>query len=242
MERQKLIIATPLYNSQGWGNYIRSLVKAVSLMERLKISKPAEFDYDVWHTEGDSYVDNARNEIAKQFLKGDGTHLMFWDSDVRIDPTGFARIIKAPVELVGAAFPVKNSWNRWAVQITKGPDGCNYRDASTGLYKADRIATGVMKISRTVFDKIMKDDPTNWHFDWASQSMTYGFFNYMRMGKYILREDYGFCERCKKVGVQIWCETRVESGHMGIHEHCGELSNVFKVEDLVDEKQLYIGD
>lgn len=239
MEKMKLVVATPLYESKGWGNYIRSLVKATAIMERLKIQKPLEFDYDVWHTEGDSYVDNARNELAKMFLKGDGTHLFFWDSDLKLTMDGFARLLKAPVEVVGAAFPVKNAWNRWAVQLSTSPEGDLLRNKETGLYKADRIATGALKIARTAFEKIMKADSTNWHYDYASQTMTYGFFNFMRMDKYLLKEDYGFCERCKKVGIQIWAETRVETGHMGIQEHCGSLHGVLGAEDVLDEKQLF---
>ncbi len=228
MERQKLVIATPLYNSQGWGNYIRSLTKAVVVLESMKHSPKYDFDYEIWHTEGDSYVDNARNEIAKEFLKGDGTHLLFWDSDVNISAMGFARILKAPVEVVGAAFPVKNAWNTWPVLLSETLDGSICINKETGLYKAERIATGMLKIARSVFDKILRADPTNWYFNWQSQTMTYGFFNFLQVGKYLLREDYGFCERCKAVGVQIWCEARVDIGHMGVHEHLGNFHRAFE--------------
>ena len=228
MKHQKVIIATPLYESKGWGNYIRSLVRATRLLEQVKQAKGEKcFDFDVWHPEGNSYVDDARNMIAHHFLKTDATHLWFWDSDVAVDMPGFARVLKAPGEIVGAAFRVKNAQKRWSTVLARDKDGMLMRDPITGLFKALRIATGFMKISRTVFEKIREQSPNNHYYNPTTDELIYGFFNFMQVGQYMLREDYGFCERAKDAGVEIWCETRVRTGHFGVHEWSGCLHDLF---------------
>ena len=228
--KQKVMVATPLYNSQGFGNYIRSLVKAVGMMEQLKI-KTNFFDYKVLIPEGDAYVHNVRNMIAREFLKTDCTHLLFWDSDVQVDAVGFARILKANKDVVGAAFKVKNAWGRWSVHLEKNENGMLLRDPETGLYKARRIATGFLKISRRVFETLAEKDPENYYLSHIDHTKVNGFFNFYNIGKTILREDYGFCERCYNVGIPIWCETRVVTGHFGMFEWTGCLHEYFNINE-----------
>ena len=66
---------------------------------------------------------------------------------------------------------------------------------------------GCALIKTSVFDKI--DYP---YFDWINYD-----------SGYVLSEDLFFAERCTKAGIPIWCDTRVECGHIFRHAQYTEI-------------------
>ena len=225
MEAQKIILATPLYNSQGWGNFIVSLVGAVTLLEKVKHLAPEKFDYDVWILEGSAYVDDARNIIAQRFLNSDGTHLFFLDSDVGATPEGFSKVLAAPYDVVGAAYRAKNAWHIYSAFLLTHPDKTPIQDPKTGALKTGSISTGFLKISRRAFERVRDAGLAPLYYTHGSTRPIHGYFNFIHEGDLLKREDLSFCLRCERAGVDMWCIPDVTLSHQGLKKFTGNFQD-----------------
>jgi hypothetical protein len=206
----KLVIATPFYSVSAFSPYISSLVKTISLLNKLGI----EFDY--WDLSGDAYVDRARNTIANKFMESDATHMIFIDSDMAWDLEGFGNLLKADVDVVGAGYPCKNQWDFYSCVLNVNEDQTPKVNAQ-GLISAWGVPTGFMKIRREVFLKLAEKMPENFYEgkpmeEGSSPVKVFNFFGRIPpMG-----EDISFCRRWASIGGELWVEPRVTITHFGI--------------------------
>lgn len=208
----KLLIATPFYSMQGWSPYISALVKSIRILDM------AEVTWDFWNLSGDSYIDRARNKIANDFMESEFTDLLFIDSDMSWDEMGFARLLCRDEEIVGCGYPCKNNWDFFGCLLnTTGPEGKPI--VENGLLSAQSAPTGLMKIKRTVFEKLAQKDPDNYYMDNAQKppKVVYNFFGRMPP----LGEDTSFCKRWRDIGGKIWVEPNVTINHYGFKAYTG---------------------
>jgi glycosyltransferase involved in cell wall biosynthesis len=204
---------------EAWAPHTASL--AVSLRLCWEAGIAAEF----WPLMGDSYVWHARNHFADLFLNSKAKHLIFIDSDHGWDVMGFSNLLKAPGDVVGAAYPCNNMWDNWGVRHFTNEDKLRTPkvDPKTGLIEADTIPTGFMKISRRAFEQIIAHEPENYY--WEGDSKVHGFFNHIHENNTMQGEDISFCIRCGRAGVKLWIEPNITISHYGIEPHIG---NYFK--------------
>lgn len=210
MKKKKILFMTPFYENKGYSPYIRSMFQTVYMLGR-----HTTMDFDFQEVSGGSYVHHARNLMADLFLKSDCTHLFFIDSDQSWDIQGLLNVLKSDKEVVGAAYPVKNNWENYGVTIY-----CDEKtnvaivDPKDGLIKAEKVPTGFMKISRTVFEKIKKANPTDWY--WDNERKLYNYFGHLTVDHVMYGEDISFGIRWRRTGGETWVEPRVEMGHYGV--------------------------
>ena len=213
--KRKILIATPFYEVKGYSPYIKSLVQTIHWLSRY-----SGIEFDWTDRSGDSYVWRARNAMADFFMRSDCTEMVFIDSDQGWSLEAFVRLINADVELVGAAYPVKNNWEHYGVTIhTKGPNNVPDLDEKTGLIRGEKVPTGFMKIKRSVFEKLQKAQPENWY--WESGKKMHDHFGHLTLGHVKYGEDISFVKRCAAIGITAWVEPRCDISHIGTHTWYG---------------------
>lgn len=192
-------------------------------MDSVRVLSLAGVDFDYYTHNGDSYVDRARNTICAKFLENDYTDLFFIDSDMQWDMQSIVRMLKAPYEVVGGTYPMKNCWDVYPCSIDTDENGAPIVDPETGLIKAEWVMAGFLRIKRSCLEKMSeayKDleyqdpsaDPTN-------QTRKYIPFFENKLG--IGGEDMTFCRRWKAIGGEIWLEPRITFGHYGVTGYFG---------------------
>jgi GT2 family glycosyltransferase len=72
------------------------------------------------------------------------------------------------------------------------------------LFKAYFVGTGVMLIDMKVFDAI---------------ATPYFAFSVDEHGQVANGEDGSFCDKAKKVGIDVWCDPTIAVGHLGEYEY-----------------------
>lgn len=209
-KKTKVTIATPFYEIKGYAPYITALFQTVYTLAR-----HSTLDFTFYELSGGSYPDNNRNIMANEFLGTDSTHLLFIDSDHSWDVMGFLRLLKADVDLVGAAYPVKNNWVNYGVTIHTNDDNTPIVNKD-GLILADKVPTGFMKIHRRVFEAIRDANPDDWYFHSDGKTKLYNFFGHITENHVRYGEDISFGIRWQRTGGKVWVEPRVSIGHYGV--------------------------
>ena len=208
--RGKLLIATPFYSMQGWSPYISSLVASIRVLER------AGVEWSFINHSGDSYIDRARNSIANDFMVSEFDDLLFIDSDMGWDEVGFARILCAKADFVGAGYPCKNRWDFYGCILhTDGSVAHKPIVNDQGLLRAHAIPMGLTRINKRVFSLLSVVQRDNYYMDRGRKY--FDFFGRMPpMG-----EDVSFCRRWTDTGGEIWVEPRVSMVHCGYKPYQG---------------------
>lgn len=212
--RRKIMLATPFYEVKGYAPYIRSLVQTVASLERVGLA------YEWGSRMGDSYVWRARNAMAQTFMDSDATELFFIDSDQGWSLESFFRVLKADVDIVGGAYPVKNNWEMYGVTFhTVDGDRPDVRE--DGLIRGDKVPTGFMKIKRRVFEMLRAANPHDWYWDGGRK--VFNFFGHIVRDHTAYGEDISFNLRWQAIGGQIWIEPRCDISHLGTKTWNGNL-------------------
>lgn len=219
VEEPKIIICT-MFRAvhEAFAPYIGSLVASMQLCNVLGVS----FDY--WYPTGYSYVWRGRNDAAHKFLhETKAKYLICIDSDHAWNIEGFANLLKAPGDVVGAAYPCKNNWDFWSVQHHVVDDGSARPkvDPETGLIASVAVPTGFIKISRKAFEAIEANEPDNFYVE-QNNKKVHGFFNHIiDKGGGAFGEDISFCKRAISAGIDIWIEPDITIHHYGTEAHSG---------------------
>ncbi len=204
----------------------------VSAMEMFRIN--AKLNYLWLILTGDALIGRARSICCTKFMQifqakkvSSSPYMLFLDDDILFKPEDVHRIyrdLKQGYDLVGGAYPVKDGTELASTGYgeTVPFDGsiipCRY------------VATGFMGISVRLIEKLVNELklPILHKGIWCE---SYPFFeNYGKtdtpFGAIWLSEDYEFCEKALKVGVQPMLDTGVQLAHVG--------QRVYKFQDVVE--------
>ena len=219
MAKKKYIFATPFYDVKGFSPYIASMFQTVYALAR-----HTKQEFDFLELSGDSYVWRARNLLAERFLLGDGTDLIFIDSDHGWSLESIMRLIKADADVVGGAYPTKNNWEHYSVVVYTDERGIPETRAD-GLIRAQKVPTGFMKINRRVFERMKKAYPENWYWEGGNSGQIrkmYDYFGHMTVDHVKLGEDISFCKRWELIGGELYVEPRCQIDHIGTKTWSGD--------------------
>lgn len=181
-------------------------------------------------------ISDARNILVDKFLKTNGEWAIFIDSDMILpmgDAAMFAkfgaqlpaasqsmlfmdRIMKTDKPIIGALY------------FSRGPLGkAQYCEAfesvqenqrahamiNPGVKQTKWVATGAMRIHRSVFEKMREAAPKEFpEIVPAGKDFPWGYFNQITSG---IGEDVSFCLRAGRIGINSYVDTGLVCMHVG---------------------------
>jgi hypothetical protein len=208
----KIFLATPAFDGKVNVQYACSLCDT-----RLCMAANA-IDVIVRINTSGSLIVRERNDLLKDFLKTDATHILCIDSDIGWNPYDIKKLVDYDEDFVAALYPAR------------GPDKCFlfrgvYEDenkkmsiSEKKLLQMEYIPAGFMLIKRHVIEKMIEYFPElyyepkdasvkhmNGHHLFATEIWEGEFWG----------EDYVFCRRARQAGFKIWIDPLIELDHAG---------------------------
>lgn len=145
------------------------------------------------------YVHQNRENVARDFLQTDCTHLFFVDSDMLFKPEVLDSLIKSDKDVIGAQYyrrveregvPVVNTrYNMPGMSMPNHP------------FVQSPLATGCLLIKREVFEKV----PAPWFAVGLDEAGAW------------VGEDVFFSRKVGLAGIQMWMDGSLEVKHIGEH-------------------------
>jgi hypothetical protein len=214
-EGLKIFVAVPSFDKKIFANCHQSLMNALQVL--LACNIPFQFCYEV----GLPYISMARNNLARKFMESDCSDMIFIDADVGFAPGAFHDLIIAKEPMIGGAYPKKQDSEEYAVRLAKDTDGkAVFHD---GVLQAEGLATGFMKINRSVFEKLQAAHPELAYNDGMTNKKTYNFFGeYIKDGR-MYYDDFGFCNLWAEAGGLMWVLPNITFTHAGSRNYEGNL-------------------
>lgn len=179
----------------------------------------------------------ARNTLVAMFMADtDATDLFFLDYDVGFDPIAVVKLLQRPEEIIAGAYRVKVDDRTEFSVVPKRKDGRVIgKEISTepplAIIEADFLATGFMRIKRTVFEQMANAYPALKYEENVVKTVNreikeaYDFFGMgidHTRGRYTT-EDYMFCKRWRDIGGQLWIYPDINFDHIGRKAYSGNM-------------------
>lgn len=195
LKPNKILIGIPLASSVS-AEFFRSFLAVVNLM-------PEEGQCVVYTTKWQNIV-KARNNIVKEVLKHNFTHLFFMDSDMTFPENTLSRLLQHDKDIVAGLYTVKTPpFNSTAFSGGNGTGAWTSISplSGDGLIEVEGIATGCLLVKREVLESMA------WPWFWYEASP--------EEKDQMMTEDIYFCLMAKEMGYKIWCDTTLLCGHVG---------------------------
>lgn len=231
-----ITIATPMYGGMCTGVYMKSVIQLIKALA--EAGHQANF-IDIAN---ESLITRARNILTETFLRTNSDYLLFIDADEGFAHDGVVKMISENADLVGAAVPMKGiNWERVRKAAKEDkPDLDRYtaifnvnmskeqkqqlKENPNKLVEVDFIGTGLMLISRRVFETIKKDISQYRCDQDKVGTIVYGdpIYDFWQTtiddnSQRLLSEDYQFCKLWKKSGGKVYLAPYVRVQHVGTY-------------------------
>jgi hypothetical protein len=165
--------------------------------------------------EGCCYVQFARNRLVWEFLKSDAEALFFLDDDVSWEAQDALALIEHPDAVIAGIYRIKKDAEEYPVVI--------YSDANNrpvvfadGTISACGVPAGMLRIHRSVIEKLVHAHPEKRYYDFINGSREEGFYDLFPQGVYGDRwvgEDMAFCQLWRDLGGRISILPNMTLGH-----------------------------
>lgn len=214
-----VLLGLPMYGGQLFEGCLHGLLEA----QEHFIRRGIPFSYQSIRNE--SLIQRARNRVVAEFLANDrASHLVFVDADIGFTAHGLLRLLAHDRPVIGGLYRKKNLKSRdWVMNAAPNDRCVAERDERTGAMRVDHIGTGFMALRRDAILRMVRAFP---HLryrvhpsegDGAWTEHLYALFDCWidpATGAYY-SEDYGFCERWRALGGEIWADPGILLEHWG---------------------------
>ncbi|SRR3990167_10466088 len=172
--------------------------------------------FTIWRKYGFSAIDQGRCILAQEALDLNFEYLFWIDSDISFWEYDVDKLLNSGKTFITAPYSVKGYPALTTKFINKGLIhlGTNGR-----LEKVEFAATGFMCTHRTVYDKIVKRFNMTKVKIWGGQYEVFPFFLPLVYENHYLGEDFAFCYRARKAGIELFSDTTVKLSHIGKYEY-----------------------
>lgn len=185
--------------------------------------------------DGDALISRSRSRAATFFLKQtEDDLLMFIDDDVVISTVDATKLMweahQLKLSIVGAAYVTKTKVKPGFAIRPLGSDTLEF-GTNGKIHEVRSISTGCMVIRREVLNRLVNENiaPLCKH----GTAAYHPFFQHEKMmidGTWEdISEDWYFCEKARKVGYKVYCDTTIKLGHIGPYEYTWD--------DIIEVKQ-----
>lgn len=225
-----------MYGGNCSGTYVLGLI---DLIEKLK-NNGHSFIYDFSMNE--SLITRARNLLVHNFLQSDADGLLFIDADQGFNGSEVLKMLESNKKIIGAVSPIKGinwesvinakKYGQKNLELFSGHFNVNFtKEVKTFTIdqpvEVENIGTGMLYISREVFDKLSKNCDSYYpHGDdgkfYKNDKKILEFFKTeVTKDGILLSEDYYFCSIWKKLNKKIYIAPWVQLTHAGTHVFSG---------------------
>ncbi len=208
-KKQKVFLALPTYANAMRKDFV------LSLLEILCFNPIPNVEWVIGTVGGDG-VARARNNLAQSFLLTTDCDLFFnIDVDIVFAREQVVRLlshVSAKRPIIGGQYAAKQVNHRWI--YTALPN--EVADAD-GLVKVQECGTGFKVIHRRYFEEVMAAFPEIQYFCDGSKDklVKWDFFSMGVVNGRYLSEDYYADYRARKIGMDIYVDTKCEVQHEG---------------------------
>jgi hypothetical protein len=165
---------------------------------------------------GSSIVTDARSAVVDQFLKGDGTHLFWIDSDMHWHPRWFLKLVAlcTQVDVVGATYTQKTEPPRFMLREPKNTIN------PWGLIEVAGLGLGFTIMRREVVEKVAASKPMI-HTNGGELREVFAFGRTPEGHR--LGEDMAFFQDIREAGYTVWMDPKVNVQHVGLKMYGGDV-------------------
>ncbi len=150
-------------------------------------------------TKGFNTAEN-RGYLMAQGVKKDADYIMCVDDDMIYEEDTIDRLVEHDKDIVGGAYNIRRDVEK-GKQVIEYLDGEDEDNHPLGSFKCNALGTGLLMIKADVFKKI----PQPWFgYKWNDN------------GSVKMSTDWFFCEKAREHGYEIWCDTSITAGHIGL--------------------------
>jgi hypothetical protein len=235
----KIALATPSRDGMVW---MRSAQAAAYFAHECS-AKGVGFDWLAFYN--DPYIDQARDALVMRFLAGDGTHLLFLDSDVEFVPSDIWALSMAGEKIIAGVYSRKKINFKLVHQMAQvysdplmldhtscEPLAFLSREIETHRITGEQFtkplevacaATGFLMIQRNVLEQYREECPNRYNNTrYEMKDITPWFKHGIDPEtNEAVGEDVQFCMNMKKMGVSTYVLPYLSLGHVGPHVHHG---------------------
>ena len=183
----------------------------------------------IFDESGNAMIGDCRGLIVSKFLEGDGTHLVFVDSDVTWEAGSLLKLVDYPVDFVAGLYPQRRDPINYCCQWDQSKK--NIELSEHGLIEVLGVPAGFMRLSREMLEKMVSHyADTQFYCKEAPNETAHDLFGAYRCGRIKFGEDYSFCKRWRDIGGSIWIDPEIRMGHVGYKTFVGQVGEWLKGE------------
>jgi hypothetical protein len=227
-----IFIATPMHGGMAAGTYSWSLAQTPAVFIRNGLG----LLYQSWMN--DTSVANSRNQLVRQFLDTQATHLMWIDADIAFSPLDIVSMVSADQDIVCGACP-RNAidWERVAKAVGDGIPSEELKshvasfevkrledsDASAvgGLVEVAAASAGFMLVKRGVIEELAGNLP-EYLVDGITLKEFFTTGIDPETNEWVGADEY-FCRLARSVGFKIYASPYVHLNRTGPYTYDGQL-------------------
>lgn len=200
---KRVLIGTPALDGRvdAWYAYALHEIGKLALSNNILVS-PVLISYE-------SILPMARNELFTLAINGNFDCMIFIDSDVYCDPQTFINVVNSSKEIICIPTVKKSDDEQYDIHFDTSTGFAVFENGN--LIKADRVSTSCLKIGKKALASLAENSTdTIFRGKPLKNVCQYDFIGPAFMG-----EDIYLCEKLKKLGFEIWVDTRTTCMHIG---------------------------
>lgn len=222
MPQKNIWIALPAYTGQVHLGTMRSLMTD-TLLAAERGDKVTVFDES-----GNAMIAHARDMIVAAFLAGEGTDLVFVDTDVFWEAGGLLRLVDHPVDFVAGAYRQRKDPEGYSVRWIAERDEL-WADPDTGLLEVEGVPAGFLRVGRAALERMADAYPDKRFADPnAPGGVAHALFDNIHDGTAYWGEDFSFCRRWREIGGKVWLDPELDLHHVGFKTFSGRIGDWLK--------------
>jgi hypothetical protein len=166
-------------------------------------------------------------------LEGKVDDIFFVDADQEWEPQWILKLLKHPVDCVGAAVRLKtDDVERYNVRSTTFPIPV---DEKTGLWKVDAVGTGFLRMSRRAMGTLWANSEPYQKNDQETRMV----FDVRVVDGKLVGEDVICCLKLTELGIPVWIDPSFCPNHIGVKKYVGDF--VAYIERLLEKERQPVG-
>ena len=195
--KKKVTLAIPLSWSHTWSPFFLSCLQMCL--------HASQFYQLAVYTSNTSLIDKMREVLGDEVLTTEPDYILWLDADQLYPMETIVKLAKHVDSghlVVGGITPDKHTAKPMVYRFLNDAGSCAHDKAfevGRGLVKVDAMGFGGIMMAREVLEKVkFPRFPRVW--DEAMQSY--------------VGEDFGFYNKCRKAGIEVWADTDLHYSHM----------------------------